>query len=124
MLAAEPLRGQRVVADPASIDALAAALPPQVLILRFAPDEALVLGAATLQTDDPHAIVVDEVGFVAVTVGRDVVGRHVDWTLPPAAAFAQGAIAGVPAKLSWLPDGRARVVTHAAYLADLQARLR
>jgi len=123
VLAVERLRGRRVVADPAAIDALVGALSAAAVALRFAPDEALVLGPA-VTLEDPHAIVVDEVGFVAVTVEREVVARHVEWPLPAGGGFAQGAIAGVPARLSWLPDGRARIVTHAAYLADLEARLR
>ena len=62
--------------------------------------------------------------FVAVIVDRDVVERHTEWRLPPAGEIGQGAIAGVPAKLAWLPDGRAWVITHAAYVAELLDRLR
>ena len=69
-------------------------------ILRFAPDEAFVVGAGSARVDDPHAIVEDEVGFVALTVDRDVVARHIEWALPAEPArLAQGSIAGVPAKL-------------------------
>jgi hypothetical protein len=118
-----PLVGQRIVADPASIDAIVAAIPAQLTTLRFAPDEALVIGATAIVLDDPHAIVEDEVGFVAVTVDRAVVARHTEWTPPDRGGVAQGAIAGVPAKLAWLPDGRAWIVTQAAYLADLLDRL-
>jgi hypothetical protein len=118
-----PLVGQRIVADPASIDAIVAAIPAQVTTLRSAPDEALVIGATAIVPDDPHAIVEDDVGFVAVTVDRAVVARHTEWTLPDRGGVAQGAIAGVPAKLAWLPDGRAWIVTQAAYLADLLDRL-
>ncbi len=118
----QPLVGRRIVADRAAIDALVAAVASEVTVLRLAPDEALVIDAA-FALDDPHAIVEDEVGFVALTVDRAVVARHTEWPLPPAGAVAQGAIAGVPAKLAWLADGRAWVVTHAAYLADLLDRL-
>lgn len=126
MPAPEQLRGQRVVAAPAALDALAGALPAGTTLLRFAPDEALILGvgADPVEPDDPDAIVVEEAGFVALTVERAVVERHVEWELPPMGGFAQGAIAGVPAKLAWLPGGQARIVTHAAYVADLEARLR
>jgi hypothetical protein len=119
----EPLRGQRIVADPTVIDAAAAALPAGTVLLRFAPDEALLVGGG-LQGLAPDAIVEDEVGFVALTVDRDVVARHTEWSLPiEVGAFAQGSIAGVPAKLAWLPDGRARVVAYAAYVAELSDRL-
>ena len=125
MLVPEQLRGQRVVADTDAIDALAAVLPATSTILRIAPDEALVLGPTGLQLDDPHAIIEDEAGFVAFTVDRDVIKRHTEWSLPAEVGkLAQGSISGVPAKLTWLPDGRARVVTHAAYAADLVDRLR
>ena len=124
MPAREVLRGHRVVADPAAVDALAAALPSGATALRFAADEVLVLGAASIHLDDPHAIVEDETGYVAVTVERSVVERHTEWPLPAAGAIAQGSIAGVPAKLSWLPDGRAWVVTQAAYADELASRLR
>ena len=124
MRAPERLMGQRVVADPAVIDVLVAALPARVTVLRFAPDEAFVVGAGATRLDDPDAIIEDEVGFVALAIDRDVLARHVEWALPAAGEVAQGSIAGVPAKLAWLPDGQAWVVTHAAYAAELVDRLR
>jgi hypothetical protein len=117
-----PLVGQRIVADPSSIDAIVAAVPARATVIRFAPDEALVLDGA-LGGLGVDAIVEDDVGFVAVTVDRAVVARHTEWTLPDHGGVAQGSIAGVPAKLAWLPDGRAWIVTQAAYLADLLDRL-
>jgi hypothetical protein len=121
--APEALRGQRIVADPPVIDAIGAALPASTVLLRFAADEAFLVGGGLtdLRVD---GIVEDEVGFVALTVERDVVERHTEWPLPTdVGSFAQGSIAGVPAKLSWLPDGRAWIVTHAAYAAELLDRL-
>ena len=131
MLAPEPLRGVRVVADPAALDALAAGVPPGATLLRFAPDEALLIDAGLdeIRVADPHAIVEPEAGFVAITLDLDVVARHTDWHLPEARLDgstqpAQGAIAGIPAKLVRRPDGRATIVTHGAYVADLVERLR
>ena len=126
MLVPEPLRGVRVVADASALDALVAAPPIGATILRFAPDEAFVIDASDVAVDDPHAIVEPEAGFVALTVDREVVERHTEWRLPAAdpGSLAQGAIAGVPAKLTWRTDGRARIVTHGAYVADLVERLR
>ena len=124
MLAPEALRGMRVVADAPVVDALLAALPAGTTGLRFAPDEALILGMSTIQLTDPDAIGEDEVGFVAVTVDRALVEAHTEWPLPDAVAVAQGSIAGVPCKLAWLPDGRAWIVTHAAYADELLDRLR
>jgi hypothetical protein len=118
----EALVGQRVVDDPASLDAILATLPGRVTVLRFAPDEALILDGG-FRSSRPAVIVEDEVGFVAVTVDADVVARHTDWSLPGVGSVAQGAVAGVPAKVARLPDGRAWIVTQAAYLADLLDRL-
>ena len=123
MLAREPLTGQRVVADPAAIDALVSRLPVAVTVMRLAPDEVFVVGPGTVWLGG-DAIVESEAGFVAITVEREVVERHTEWPLPGPDAVAQGAIAGVPAKLAWLPDGRARIVAHAAYADELVDRLR
>ncbi len=124
MLAAEPLRGIRVVANPAAIDIMLLLLQPRTTVLRFAPDEAFVVGVTGVTVDDPDAIVEEEAGFVAVTVDRALVERHVEWLLPGVGQVAQGSIAGLPAKLTWLQDGRAFIVTHAAYAAELTERLR
>jgi hypothetical protein len=123
--APEPLHGHRIVADPAAIDALAAALRAPATLLRFAPDEALVVGLGGVALDDPHAIVEPETGFVALTVDVDTVRRHTEWQVADGiGAVGQGAIAGVPAKLTSLPDGRALLVVHAAYVDELLDRLR
>jgi hypothetical protein len=121
--APEVLRGQRVVAEPRVLDAVVAAQPADTTTLRFAPDELLLLDGAGIHLDDPHAIVEDEAGFVAITIDREVVAGHVEWRLPEPGVVAQGSIAGVPARLAWLPDGRAWIVTHAAYAAELVDRL-
>jgi hypothetical protein len=123
VLALEPLRGLRVIADAPVVDALLAALSAGATGLRFAPDEALILGTSTLELTDPDAIVEDEVGFVALTVEREIIERHVEWALPGPGQVGQGSIAGVPCKLAWLPDGRAWIVTHAAYADELLDRL-
>ena len=52
-----------------------------------------------------------------------VAERHTEWPLPAGGTVGQGSIAGVPAKLSWLPDGRAWIVTQAAYADELASRL-
>jgi hypothetical protein len=121
------IRGVRVVADPAALDA-ARWTGTDPLILRFAPDEAFAIGLTEVTVDDPHAIVVPETGFVGAWLTRDeLLGQvvpHVEWPLPATRpALAQGAIAGVPAKL-WLDDDRALLVTLAAYRDELEGRLR
>jgi hypothetical protein len=120
----EPLPGVRVVADPAAIDALVAALPARPH-LRLAPDDVLVIGTTGIDVDDPHAIVELETGFVAADVDLAAVARHTEWPIPAERpAFAQGSIAGVPARLSLVrDDGRATLIIAAAYADELALRL-
>lgn len=127
MPALEPLRGLRVVADPAALDA-ARWTGRDPLVLRFAPDEAFAIGAEGVDIDDAHAIVVGESGFSGAWLTADEllshVVPHVEWPLPETRpALAQGSIAGVPSKL-WLEGERALLLTLAAYRHELEGRLR
>ena len=125
----ERLHGLRVVADPAALDA-ARWHGGDVTVLRFAPDDVLSLGAEAVDVDDEHAIVEAEAGYVGVWLPIGDLERHLEWPLPTERpALAQGAVAGVPAKV-WLPaDGpdngdQALLLTAAAYDAELGGRLR
>ena len=120
----EPLRGLRVVADPAALDG-AQWHGGEVTILRFAPDDAFAIGAEGVELDDPDAIIESEVGFVGARLTVSDVLGHVEWSLPvERPALAQGSIANVPAKL-WLTDeDDALLLTAAAYADDLMSRLR
>jgi hypothetical protein len=122
--ALESLGGLRVVADPAALDA-ARWDGAAVTVLRFAPDDALGLGATGIDVADEHAIVESEVGFAGAWLPLDEVVPHLEWPPPTERpAFAQGLIAGVPAKL-WLPrDGDALLLTAVAYADELAGRLR
>jgi hypothetical protein len=122
--ALEPLRGLRVVADPAALDA-ARWEGEGVIVLRIAPDDALGLGAGSVDVADEHAILEPEVGFAGAWLPLDDVLPHIEWPLPAERpALAQGSIAGVPAKL-WLPgDGDALLLTAVAYADELAGRLR
>ena len=124
MHALERLRGLRVVAAPTALDA-ARWQGEDVTVLRFAPDDALALGASAVEVDDPDAIIEDEVGFVGVWLPVEAVVPHLEWSLPAGRpALAQGAIAGVPSKL-WLPgEGDVLVLTVAAYADELAGHLR
>ncbi len=117
------LVGLRVVADPAAIDG-ARFGGDQVMVLRFAPDDAFAPGADTVEVDDPDAIVELETGFVGIWCDLEDVARRIEWSIPPKRpGFAQGAIAGVPARLV-LPGGeRVLVVCAAAYADELTGRL-
>ena len=119
----EPLHAWRVVADPVAVDTLDARV-----VLRIAPDDALVLDDAEPAVHDPHAIVVAERGFVGWELGPGeidaIVHRHVEWELPSRRpAVAQGLVAQVPAKLWLREDGTALLLCSAALAAELRERL-
>ncbi|MGD9705535.1 MAG: hypothetical protein AB7Q42_17385 [Acidimicrobiia bacterium] len=125
MLALEPLRGVRVVTSPEVLDN--APWTDRVVVLRFAPDDAMILGTSALEVSGEHAIVVDETGFVGCWLSpEDLVARvlpHVDWPLPEERpALAQGLVAGVPAKL-WLTADQSLLLCAAAYADELSGRL-
>ena len=125
MPALEPLHGIRVVANPAALDG-AVWEGERLAILRFAPDDALGLGAAAVTVEDADAIVEPEVGFVGAWLPVDEIKRHIEWALPlDRPALAQGNVAGVPAKV-WLPDRHrnALLIATAAHAHDLAERLR
>ena len=126
--------GIRVVASPDAIDGAIwrddGPGPNEFvpLVLRFAPDEALAVGAAGVSVPDPDAIIVDEAGFVALMYPAEEfvaqVVPHIEWPPPRSRpAFAQGTIAGVPAKLYLDPTGSATVFVLAAHVDDLLGRL-
>lgn len=127
MLVLEPLAGVRVVADAAALDAARWSGEGDVTVLRFAPDEAFAIGASTVEVDDADAIVEAEPGFSGADLdegGLESVLAHVEFRLPAGRpAFAQGKVAGVPAKLLLDEEG-ALLVVQTAYAADLEARLR
>jgi hypothetical protein len=123
----ERLHAWRVVADPVALDSLDARV-----VLRIAPDDALVRDDAEPAVHDPHAIVVAERGFVGWELGPDQLGAlahgHIEWQLPavrPAAqsSVAQGLVAQVPAKLWLRDDGTALLMCAAALSAELQERM-
>ncbi|HEV8281713.1 MAG TPA: hypothetical protein VGQ02_07650 [Candidatus Limnocylindrales bacterium] len=122
----------RVVASPEAIDrAVWHDEGPEEfepLVVRLAPDDAFAIGATGVEVDDQHAIVEHEVGFIALMFPADefvdVVVPRLEWPAPmERPAFAQGAIAGVPAKLYLDSTGAAIVLVLASYLDDLLARL-
>ena len=124
MRAPEPLAALRVVAAAEALDELG--VPDGHPMLRLAPDDMLVIGAASAEVAGEH-LLVDEAGFVGWWLTPDEVTQavlpHVDWPLPTARpALAQGLIAGVPAKL-WLAEDRALLLCNAAYAHELMERL-
>jgi hypothetical protein len=124
--AREPLTGIRVVASPAAIDG-GRWHPEASLPLRLAPDEMLVLQPEGVRVFEDGAIYDLETGFVGAWLTDDElagIGWRIEWSLPTERpALAQGKVAGVPARL-WLgDDGRALLLTYAAYAHELEERL-
>jgi hypothetical protein len=126
--------GLRVVAAPEALDgALWYDEGPgpdefEPLVLRLAPDDAFAIGATDVDIHDEHAIIEREVGFLALMFPADefdeLVVPHLEWPAPlERPAFAQGAIAGVPAKVYIDMTGAAIVIVMAAYVDDLRSRL-
>ncbi len=127
MPALEPLPGLRVVAGEGALDAArwtARDGTGPVTVLRFAPDDAFAIGAASVEVDDPDAIVEDERGFVGGWCSFDDLRPQTEWAPPTERpALAQGSVAGVPAKV-WLPeDGQVLLVASVAHAAVLAERL-
>jgi len=129
VLALEPLHGLRVVADPAALDRVSWRGDLDVTVLRLAPDEALAIGARSVEIDDVHAIVEEEAGFVGVWLTAEEfeasVLPRIEWPLPEERpTVAQGSIAGVPSKLWLRTTGGALLATQSGYADELAGRLR
>jgi hypothetical protein len=123
--APDRLPGTRVAGPPEALDGMA--WPADVVTLRLAPDDLLVLGQATVTWSDTSCLLEQESGFVGWWLTpeelHDHVLEHIDWPLPGGRpALAQGLIAGVPAKL-WLTADQVLLSCAAAYAHELEERL-
>ena len=121
MRAPETLHATRVVAAPSVLDRLPT---DGGTVLRFAPDEALVLDASV---DAPvDGVTEDERGFVGWWLTENELAEvihQVEWPIPEhRPTLAQGLVAGVPAKL-WLERDRALLLCQAAFAHELVERL-
>ncbi len=128
MPALEPMPGLRVVADPAALDRASWWGDRDVTVLRLAPDDAFAVGARRVEIDDEHAIVEAEAGFVGAWLTAEEfaawVQPRIEWPLPAdRPTVAQGAVAGVPAKLWLRVTGGALLLAQAAYADELAGRL-
>jgi hypothetical protein len=134
VLALEPLRGTRIVASPATLDA--AVWPSSATVLRLAPDDVLVIGGESVSASGPHSIVAPDHGWSGTWLSSGQLARvaaHIDWPLPAGRpALAQGFVANVPCKLYLAgvstgsvigADRAALLITNTAYAHELAARL-
>jgi hypothetical protein len=102
----------RVVAKPAALDAVVPGA--NGMLLRIAPDDAIVTGTATLTVDDPFAIIEPEYTFVhwKLTPAEFAgISRYIEWSLPADGVLGQGLIAGVPAKIMMAVDHTLLIVS-------------
>lgn len=121
----ERIHATRLVAAPAALEAVR--WPTGAVVLRTAPDEALVIPTCTPEVSDPHAIVESEHGFSGMWFSaediRSLLERHCEWAAPAERpTFAQGSIAEIPAKI-WLEQKRALVLVPAPYAAEFEERI-
>jgi hypothetical protein len=123
--AVEILRGRRIVATGDAIEA--AALPPGAVMLRFAPDDVLVVGDGPIDVFDDHAIVESDTGWCALLVGEKraltVLAHHAAWEPPPdRPVLVQGMVAGLAAKVYLNGDG-SMIIVATPFAAELEERL-
>ena len=121
----ERIHATRVVAAPAALEAVR--WPAGTLVLRTAPDEALVIPNCAPEVADSHAIVESEQGFSGVWISaeeaRSLLERHCEWEAPAERpVFVQGAIAAIPAKV-WLEKERALLLVPVTYAAEFEERI-
>jgi hypothetical protein len=92
------------------------------LVLRLAPDEALVLGATPPVIADPYAINEPDGSWAAVELDPDAAGDFFaagcEWEVPPR-GWGQGLVAGVPAKV-WVEPDRVVVIVPAPLAHELE----
>lgn len=118
------ITGTRIIAKPKTLDAL----KPKSIMLRFAQDDALVLSTVeSSDVSDPHAIVVEEKGFVGVWLKRkealEFLSHNCEWEIPEDyPAFAQGMVAGLAMKL-YFEKTRVLLVVPAPFEKVLLERL-
>lgn len=125
MPALKRLQTTRIVATPAALDALEPM--PGTLLLRTAPDELLMLPCATPELQDEYAIVLEDGSFAGVWLNSaeaaHILERSCEWEVPiERPTFAQGMVAGIPAKL-WLESDSVLLICPAAYAAEMEERI-
>jgi hypothetical protein len=116
----------RVVATPAALDE--AGWDPASIVLRTAPDEALVIGGAVPTIQDEWAIVVADGGWAGIRLNGaeadQLLQSACEWEPPIARpAFAQGMVAQLPVK-AWFGTERVLLVVVSALAAELADRIR
>jgi hypothetical protein len=119
----EAVDAVRVVATASSIDD--GAWPDGALVLRTAPDEVLMIGGDRPRVLDPHAIVEHDSSWVVFRTAAPnaavVIEQTADWPLP-SEGFAQGMVAGIPAKV-WVARVEVQFFVPGVFADDFEHRL-
>ena len=115
----------RIVATPAALDSTI--WPANALALRLAADEVLLLSTSAPTLNDSYAIIEPDAGFAGVWLPMDeaqaIFAHHCEWAMPSARpALAQGAIAGIAAKV-WVEAERVLILVPAPFVAEFEERL-
>lgn len=119
----ERISATRIIAAPDALNTLR-----RPMLMRVAADEAIVIGSFEESlAGDPHAIIQPETGFMGVWLSADFarsfLERACEWEPPPVTpAFAQGSVAGIPAKL-WFERDRVLFLVPAPYAHDFEERI-
>ena len=125
--ALEPMRFStlfcvRITAKPAAIDAVA--WPSHAIMVRVAPDDALVIDAtvddaAAVAAADPHAIIEPEAMFRGAWLDDaqlEALTHKLEWPLPTTRpALAQGMVCGLAIKLVLQADRTMLIVSGSAF---------
>lgn len=127
MLKLNQLELTRIVAKPTALDA--APWASDALVLRTAPDEALVQGTVDqTAVSDPHAIIERETGFFGAWVNKDkaqtLLTSHCEWDWRPQQSpdFKQGSVADIATKLVF-DDEKVLFVVPAVYAHEFETRM-
>jgi hypothetical protein len=123
----EAMAATRVVSTVDALDAMT--VPPDAIVLRIAPDEAVVIDANPSDIDvaDDDAIVTGDTSWCgmwtdAATCDR-LLATGADWRPPPRRpTLAQGMMFQLPVKV-WLAEERVLVVVPRVVAADLAIRI-
>lgn len=119
----ERMSATRIVAKPVTLDALK--IPIDVIALRLAQDELLLLGEGIEALGVSSAEIVEpESGFAGVWLStgeaNELFARHCEWVLPrERPAFAQGMIGGIAAKV-WLEAERVLILVPAPFAHEFE----
>jgi hypothetical protein len=121
----EILRGRRIVATPAAIDR--AGWPRGAVVLRIAPDDALVVGDGAIDVSDDYSIIEPDTGWCALRLTEEralaILTHHAAWEPPrDRPALAQGMLAGLAAKV-YLDGDRSMIIVATPFAAELEERL-